>query len=180
MNLQKAFTLLEIVFVIIIISILSAVALPRFITVGEDAHLTKLERFVDTLNRSVAANMWSGILRNVPDAKGSVKHTKSAAIAKYSSLFDSQTATVANRNDAQIELIPVELTTHADGTSGAGTTHDIPLANCANAGTAIAAGVGRIASAKIGDTVYNIGCIDGSMSISPHFFLDNGSRILTK
>jgi prepilin-type N-terminal cleavage/methylation domain-containing protein len=180
MRFNKAFTMIEVIFVIVIIGILAAVALPRFNSLGEEAHLTKLQRFVDTLNRTVSANMWSGILRNVPNAKGSVKHTETAAVAKYSSLFDTETAIAANQADAQIVLIPVELTTNADGVTGVGTTHDIPLGGCADAGTPIAVGVGRIASAKISDIIYNIGCIDGSISISPHFFLDDGSQILTK
>jgi hypothetical protein len=124
--------------------------------------------------------MWSGILRNVPNAKGSVKHTETAAITKYSTLFDTETSIPANQHDAQIVRLPVELTTNSDGVTGVGTTHDIPLSGCADAGTPLAVGVGRIASAKIGDTVYNIGCIDGDLSISPHFFLDDGTRIITK
>jgi len=177
---QKAFTMIEVVFVIVVIGILAAVALPRFGKVAEDAHLTKIESFVDVLNRSVGATMWSGILRNVPSARGSVKHPDVAGIAKYNSLFDVQTTSGANVADAQIREIPLELTTDADGVTGAGSTHDIPLSNCADSDTPIAVGVGRIASAKIGETVYNLGCIDGNLAISPHFFLDDGTNIIVK
>jgi prepilin-type N-terminal cleavage/methylation domain-containing protein len=177
---QKAFTMIEVVFVIVVIGILAAVALPRFGKIGEDAHLTKIQTFVDILNRTVGPNMWSSIQRNVPTAKGSVKHADVAGIAKYSSLFDPQTATPSNAADAQIREIPTELTTNADGVTGAGSTHDIPLSNCADANTSISAGIGRIASAKIGDVIYNIGCIDGSLALSTHFFLDDGTRILKK
>jgi len=178
MKYRSAFTMIEVVFVIVVIGILAAIALPRFNEIGEDAHYAKIEHFIDVLNRSIGPMMWSSIQRNVPAAKGSVKDPAVSSIAKYSSLFDLQTATPANAPDAQFREIPAEITTNADGTTGAGTTHDIPLANCADANTAVSVGVGRIASAKIGSMVYNIGCIDGDLAISPHFFLDDGSRIV--
>jgi len=171
--------MLEVVFVIVIIGILSAVALPRFNHLGYDAHLTKVERFVDTLNRSVAAHIWSGILRNVPQAKGSVKHPQTAAIPKYSVIFDEATSSYS-RNDAQVVQIPTEITTNSDGTTGAGTTHEIPLTGCAAANTPIGVGVGRIASAKIGSKIYHIGCIDGSLNSALHFFVYDNTGVLTK
>jgi len=177
---RAAFTMIELVFVIVIIGILSAVALPRFSATGEDAHYANVEHFVDLLNRSVGPMMWSGIQRNVPAAKGSVKDPAVSAIARYSKIFDPQTSSAADAADAQLVQIPVEITTNADGVTGRGTTHDIPLSGCANAGVTISAGVGRIASAKIGQTVYNIGCIDGSLSNAPHFFLDDGSQVVKK
>ena len=48
LNNRKAFTMIEIVFVIIIIGILAAIALPRFTDLGYAAHVTKIQRFVDT------------------------------------------------------------------------------------------------------------------------------------
>jgi len=177
---KKAFTLIEVVFVILITGVLAAAAIPRFSQVTEDARVANMQHFVDVLNRSVGPNIWSGIQRNVPTAKGSVKHTDTASIAKYSTIFDEETTTAENRADAHFRNIPRELTTNADGVTGAGSTHDIPLSNCADAGTAIGVGVGRIASAKIGNKVYNIGCIDGDLALSPHFFLDDGEQVLNK
>ncbi len=175
---RHAFTIIEVVFVIVIIGILAAVALPQFQSMGENAHLTKVQSFVDVLNRSIGSMMWSSIQRNVPEAQGSVKSPAVSGIAKYTVLFDPLTATSANAQDAQFKMIPSEITTNADGVTGQGTTHDIPLSGCADANTTIDVGVGRIASAKIGNVVYNIGCIDGSMSMSPYFFIDDGSRVL--
>ena len=177
---RDAFTMIEVVFVIVIIGILAAVALPRFQELGENAHYAKVETFVDILNCSIGPMMWSSIQRNVPEAQGSVKSPAVAGMAKYTVVFDPQTAAPANAQDAQFKEIPSEITTNADGVTGQGTTHDIPLSGCADAGTTVAAGVGRIASAKIGDTVYNIGCIDGSTSLSPHFFIDDGTTVIKK
>jgi len=177
---SKAFTMIELIFVIIVIGILAVVALPRFSGIADDAHVTRIQSFVDTLNRTTGPSIWSGIQRNVPTAEGSVKHVDVATIAKYSSLFDVDTATPANVSDAHVKAIPSELTVNADGVTGAGATHDIPLSSCADAVTSIAVGEGLIASAKIGNTIYNIGCIDGSLSISPHFFIDDGTNIITR
>ncbi len=179
-KIHKAFTMIEVVFVIVIIGILSAVVAPRFIGVTHSARLTKVQSFVDVLNRTVAPMMWSSIQHNVPTANGSVTHNDVSGIAKYSSLFDVDTANPINIKDAQMKAIPLEITTNADGVTGQGTTHDIPLSDCEDADTIIDVGVGRIASAKIGNTIYNIGCIDGNLAISPHFFLDDGVNILTK
>ena len=177
---RKAFTMIEVVFVVLITGILAATAIPRFTQVAGDARVANIQHFVDVLNRSVGPNIWSGIQRNVPTAKGSVKHTDTVSIAKYSAIFDEETATAANKKDAHFRNIPRELTTNTDGVTGAGSTHDIPLSNCADAGTPISVGVGRIASAKIGNKVYNIGCIDGDLAVSPHFFLDDGVQVLNK
>jgi general secretion pathway protein G len=179
MKFRNAFTMIEVVFVIIVIGILAAVALPRMGKTVEDARTAKIQWFVDTLNRTVSPVLWSGLLCKFPDAHGSVKSSVVAGHPEYTSIYDKFSAT-AEKAKAHFEEIPSTLTTNADGVTGAGSLHDIPLSGCADTGTPIAPGVGRIASAKIGNVVYNIGCIDGNDAISPHFFLDDGSRIITK
>jgi prepilin-type N-terminal cleavage/methylation domain-containing protein len=56
---KKAFTMIELIFVIVILGILAAVALPKFIGVASQAHEANLKSFVGTLNRTVAPTLWS-------------------------------------------------------------------------------------------------------------------------
>ncbi len=56
---KKAFTIIELIFVIVILGILSTVALPKFIGVANEAHEANLKSFVGTLNRTVGPVLWS-------------------------------------------------------------------------------------------------------------------------
>jgi len=56
---KKAFTMIELILVIVILGILAAVALPKFIGVASQAHEANLKAFVGTLNRTVGPTLWS-------------------------------------------------------------------------------------------------------------------------
>ena len=56
---KKAFTMIELVFVIVILGILAAVALPKFVGIGQQAHESNIKTFVATLNGTVGPNLWS-------------------------------------------------------------------------------------------------------------------------
>ena len=56
---RAGFTMIELIFVIVILGILSAVALPKFIGVSEQAKAGKCQAFVGTLNRTVGPALWS-------------------------------------------------------------------------------------------------------------------------
>ncbi len=56
---KKAFTMIELIFVIVILGILAAVALPKFLSVSQQAHEGNLKAFVGTLNRTVGPTLWS-------------------------------------------------------------------------------------------------------------------------
>ena len=61
---RAGFTMIELIFVIVILGILSAVALPKFIGVSEQAEAGKCKAFVGTLNRTVLPALWSDAILN--------------------------------------------------------------------------------------------------------------------
>ncbi len=174
-NNQKAFSMIELIFVIIVSGILAAVALPRFVGIADDSQVTKLQAFVGTLNRSVAPSIWSVLQRAEPNAKGSV--IAATANTKYTTIGTTASALGV---DAQVESIPSTFIGN-----GAGQLADITAvldlkANCMPAGNtvpAIGSPVGGFTAGKlvntatIGTTTYALGCIDSSISSSVKFYL---------
>ncbi|WP_084029363.1 type II secretion system protein [Lebetimonas sp. JH292] len=55
---KKAFTMIELIFVIVILGILAAVAIPKFLGVAQQAHEANLKTFVGTLNRKLNIQLW--------------------------------------------------------------------------------------------------------------------------
>ena len=56
---RAGFTMIELIFVIVILGILSAVALPKFLGVSDQARVGKLTAYVGTLDRTVLPPYWS-------------------------------------------------------------------------------------------------------------------------
>ena len=60
---HKAFTMIELVFVIVVIGILSAVAIPRLSATRDDAVITKARNTVESVRSSLATEKQKRILR---------------------------------------------------------------------------------------------------------------------
>jgi len=61
---RAGFTMIELIFVIVILGILSAVALPKFIGVSDQAKAGKCKAFIGTLNRTTLPAIWSDAILN--------------------------------------------------------------------------------------------------------------------
>jgi prepilin-type N-terminal cleavage/methylation domain-containing protein len=66
---RAGFTMIELIFVIVILGILSAVALPKMLGVATNSKIATVESFMATMNRTVGPAMWSETAAN----GGSVK-----------------------------------------------------------------------------------------------------------
>jgi len=70
---RSAFSMIELIFVIIILGILSSVVIVKMGDMTERSRLTKLKSFVGTLNRSVAPAIWFDSIQS--NRNGSIAFT---------------------------------------------------------------------------------------------------------
>ncbi len=73
---RGGFTMIELIFVIVILGILAAVALPKFIGVTSQAKAGKVKGFVGTMNRTVLPTLWSEAMAKGHDGKISALSNK--------------------------------------------------------------------------------------------------------
>ena len=136
---SKAFTMIELIFVIVILGILAAVALPKFAGITAQAQESNIDAFAGTLNRSVGPMMWLKSIEK--DMEGSIKSDPNSA------LFDGQP--FLNYVDNYPDLLD-EASVNFD--------------NCIDG-----VGVAQPFMLKTGNGDYNLFCQDGDKSESPHF-----------
>jgi prepilin-type N-terminal cleavage/methylation domain-containing protein len=81
---SRGFTMIELIFVIVIIGILAVFALPKFGTTATKAKKSNYIAFMGTLNRTVAPAMWTDMLKT---NHGSIKSiTKEQIEEKYTQI----------------------------------------------------------------------------------------------
>ena len=79
---RAGFTMIELIFVIVILGILSAVALPKFLGVSNQAQTGKCDALVGTLNRTVGAALWSRSIANGNEGSLTKEFSNAAGIRK--------------------------------------------------------------------------------------------------
>ncbi|MFA5455547.1 MAG: prepilin-type N-terminal cleavage/methylation domain-containing protein [Sulfurimonas sp.] len=158
---RAGFTMIELIFVIVILGILAAVALPKFLGVAGQANAGKLSAYVGTLNRTVAPALWAAAI-----ADGSLGAINGLIY-----------------NELQEQIPTPEIGDTAALSLDTGMTADFPLA-C----TAFAAPAATVytdaellawapaGTTTIAGTVHTLRCMDGSTTSAPHFVLTDANN----
>ncbi len=103
---RAGFTMIELIFVIVILGILSAVAVPKMMGISDQAREQKVTAFAGTLNRTVGPSLWAASLSTATPGKVKTLCDSKAEVEKLIDIpeeleFDSDCAFKASASGSK-------------------------------------------------------------------------------
>ena len=143
----RSFTLIELIFTIVVIGILAAVAFPRYFGIEQQAQKNVAKAFAGTLYRTVGHSFWAKSLAEKKD--GSIKIDNDGDSSKFFGKSLSEYTTIPKYFDQD----------------------SVNFDNCAEPGEKASPFIAK----KNGVGEYNIFCRDGNSTNAPYFVADKNS-----